>query len=645
MLFWRCYICILGAIIINSDLFIKTKDMLRGSTLDMLRAVYVEYSNDWDAKGECKRYETQVNTLSQKPKNIFWAREVYTLRDKKLSARAEKYFSLNGKLAAMVAQANGISAEYDAECRSKAKALDETLDSFDGILTDERIHQARAFVKSYSSVSEDVLRFCRKATKSAMCSFEVRLDNNQKENGFRSKAAALSKRFAELTPIKRNRAYFATAYAFIKEIRSTSSEIMRFSTITSQAMSKFEADIKTEKRYLEYEEQIDGLSKTKAHTMVWCEKVRNTFSQFLKNIDKCSNGQMLRKMRNQADEIELEIICEPYIKALAPGSDFKYVFELDKGLSTYEDREKLYKGIDSFETKWKQRLELAHAQALHAADTYYEQACQYYKNRNYTQSYPLFVEADKYGNAKAALRIGEHYYFGQGIAKDETKAISFFKKAAYAGSSVSMSYLADIYYDKKEYTEAFLWRKNAVDTGYFDDRMKLAGMYYTGTGTTQNYSEARMLYETLVDDADDGDFANYSLGCIYENGLGVTKDEQRACDYYECAQNIPDAKRAYDRLFSKLDGEKRDREITEMFEKAKAGDPWAQYFIGRCYYTGYRCQQHYPEALKWLEKAAAGGVGKAMSILGDMYANGEGVSSDPTKAMKYYKDAIAHGEQ
>ncbi len=530
--------------------------------------------------------------------------------------------------------------------RAEAEVIDELYDSFEEILSNERICQARAFIKKYNSTSAEIRAFCRRATDTAIKKFEARLDQNQRENDLRAKAKELDRRFSALFPVRRERACFSKAEAMVAEIRSTSAEILRFChEATEKAADHLESTVKAEKRYLDHEERIRALSSEKTHTKEWCQRVRALVKLVSGDVDRCGNGQLLREMNKEADRIDIELVCAPYLKALDPNSDFKTVLELDSTLKSFAERAKLEAGIPSFMTKWQQRVDRAYGQKKQNADKLYEQAMVFHNQDQFSRAFPLFMEADKEGNLEAAYYLGQYYGAGNCVLKDLGKAKSYLQKAADNGDEYAMSDLADIYREENNASVSFYWRKRAVAAGYENDAMCLAKMYYEGEGTARNYQEAYKMFQELTKRSLFSSEANAYLGLMCENGWGVSKNEERALEHYKEGSSIPWVKEAYDRLFQKLDGERRDLEIKQNFERANAGEPWAQYFIGWCYYNGYRMEKNYRMALYFLEKAARGGVGKAMALLGDMYYNGEGVEADRSKAKAYYSDALRHGEQ
>lgn len=73
---------------------------------------------------------------------------------------------------------------------------------------------------------------------------------------------------------------------------------------------------------------------------------------------------------------------------------------------------------------------------------------------------------------------------------------------------------------------------------------------------------------------------------------------------------------------------------------AQEGDPAGQSILGAMYAQGQGVPQDYPEAIRWYRLAAAQGEVKAQFKLGFMYANGQGVGKDPVRA--YVWSALAH---
>lgn len=101
--------------------------------------------------------------------------------------------------------------------------------------------------------------------------------------------------------------------------------------------------------------------------------------------------------------------------------------------------------------------------------------------------------------------------------------------------------------------------------------------------------------------------AQYRLGCMYEKGDGVARNDAEAVKWIKFAANQGLAK--------------------------------AQSKLGLKYLEGEGVPQNYSEAVTWFRKAAEQGIAKAQYNLGLMYENGKGVPKDDVEAVKWYLKA------
>ena len=103
--------------------------------------------------------------------------------------------------------------------------------------------------------------------------------------------------------------------------------------------------------------------------------------------------------------------------------------------------------------------------------------------------------------------------------------------------------------------------------------------------------------------------AQFNVGLMYDNGQGVSKNEDEATKWYRLA--------------------------------ADQGRSDAQYQLGHMFYR----HDNYAEAAKWLHLAADQGRADAQSSLGAMYAEGEGVPLDLVQALKWFILAAAQNHK
>ena len=122
-----------------------------------------------------------------------------------------------------------------------------------------------------------------------------------------------------------------------------------------------------------------------------------------------------------------------------------------------------------------------------------------------------FVKAADAGSVPALTSIGALYASGQGVAKDETVALTWFQKAADGGSSMAMLWIGTFCRDgrgcPKDPVQARKWFTKSAEAG------NPAGMYL--------------------------------LGYCFENGVGTDKDMTQARSWYQMAARAGSGERGY----------------------------------------------------------------------------------------------------
>ncbi len=136
----------------------------------------------------------------------------------------------------------------------------------------------------------------------------------------------------------------------------------------------------------------------------------------------------------------------------------------------------------------------------------------------------------------------------------------------------------------------------------------------------------------------------YSLGYLYQFGLGTGVDLARARDYYEKAaqQKNADATYALGLMYEAGKGVGRDLAQAMIYYRQAAGlgpHADAEYAIGRMYLRGRGVTRDPVEALPWLRKAADHGHPAAQYMLGAAYEAGWGVPPDKVEAYYWYSRA------
>ena len=147
------------------------------------------------------------------------------------------------------------------------------------------------------------------------------------------------------------------------------------------------------------------------------------------------------------------------------------------------------------------------------------------------------------GNCDAKQALGFIYLSGQGVEKSVVTAKKYFEEAASANVAPAQLSLGVIYSSgdgiPKDYTKAAEWFRKAADQGSPSAQDALGVRYEKGQGVPQSFAKAAEYYQQA---ADRGFWLGIGhLARLYEEGNGVPKDRAKAAELYSklAAQKHP----------------------------------------------------------------------------------------------------------
>jgi TPR repeat protein len=209
-----------------------------------------------------------------------------------------------------------------------------------------------------------------------------------------------------------------------------------------------------------------------------------------------------------------------------------------------------------------------------------------YHREDYVNALQELRPLAEQGDARAQNVLGAMYQQGQGVPKDNSKAVSYYLKAAAQGYVTAQTNLGFIYSDggellPKDYSRAHMWLNMAASKG------------------DKEAVKQRNAVEKLMTAAD------------FSESQRLAREWKVVGIYYR---------------------------------EAARGDVMSEYTLGAIYYEGHRgVQRDYVEAVKWYKRAASRGYLLAQTFLGDMYANGHGVPKDFVRAHMWFNLASIGG--
>ncbi len=135
----------------------------------------------------------------------------------------------------------------------------------------------------------------------------------------------------------------------------------------------------------------------------------------------------------------------------------------------------------------------------------------------------------------AQTREGDRYRTGNGVARDYTKALYWYRKAAELGFAGAQNNLAHMYEQglglSKNSTEAAKWFRKAAEQQDALAQHALGRMYRNGEGVPQNYEKAAKWIRRSAEQGHYGAFNH--MGEMYWQGLGVSQDNVQACMWWK----------------------------------------------------------------------------------------------------------------
>lgn len=262
------------------------------------------------------------------------------------------------------------------------------------------------------------------------------------------------------------------------------------------------------------------------------------------------------------------------------------------------------------------------------AEIAYKKGMQAKDFKQYQAAFSSFSDAATVGNAAAQYELGECYYFGKGVSTDYTKAIYWYQQAAKQGNGDAEQALGYCYHFGKgvqvDYIKAFRFFCDAARKGNKFAQNFLGAYYYNGYGTDKNIDLAIEWFKksALQGVAD----SQYSLGNIYHD----RKDYSNALFWFEKASSNGQGNAAYvlSRIYAKTPPYYHNYPVDKDWNKhlsfleiaAGKGVPNAQYWWGLHLVDAAKPGvSNHDEGMKWLKKAAEGGVAAAMFKLGHLY--------------------------
>ncbi len=259
--------------------------------------------------------------------------------------------------------------------------------------------------------------------------------------------------------------------------------------------------------------------------------------------------------------------------------------------------------------------------AVDAKSQYYV-GIKYFEIGDYKNAVHWFEKAAKQGVAEAQYNLGQCYYDGRGVAKDDTKAAYWYEKAANQGIAPAQNNLGLCYYSgegvAKDYDKAAYWFEKSAKQGY-----KLAH---------QNLQELRQELEASSRSANDKQPNKPKQ--VADNGSNSNVENQ-GNDRIFIDENIPVTNMSSENTFAVVIGNENYQRVTKVpfaVNDAKVVAAYCEKTLGlpkeniRTYTDATFGAM--VEAVDWIRRVAAKYKGQLNVVF---YYSGHGIPDDRSR--------------
>lgn len=249
------------------------------------------------------------------------------------------------------------------------------------------------------------------------------------------------------------------------------------------------------------------------------------------------------------------------------------------------------------------------------------------KNTAEAGKYQSRLESELSQKGLYMIFLGNMYHYGVNeVKKDRNKALSWYLMAYPGRMSYAATTIAQLYEDEFNNGEkAIEWYSKHVSPVNIQKDYAIGRIYEKGkAGVPRNMDKAIEWYSKVKYFDNESLNVMRHLGYIYENGIGVSRDLNKARELYG---------RALRNLTSST--EKQDEDYSDNYSC----------FLGLMYEYGQGVERDYNKAQRLYDREVKSKTSNATAFLlmGEIFEEGLGVPQNLTRAVEWYTRAAQKG--
>ncbi|KAG2195791.1 hypothetical protein INT47_005768 [Mucor saturninus] len=239
---------------------------------------------------------------------------------------------------------------------------------------------------------------------------------------------------------------------------------------------------------------------------------------------------------------------------------------------------------------------------------------------------------------EAQYYIGLIHLNGLGVPVAHDLASWWFDKSVENGCQLGKLELSLMYYKgqcvPKQEKRCIEWLTSLANQNHVPSQVALGYLLSLQGSVLCDYDKAIYWLQKAICLKDSK--AQFQMGCMYEAGSGVKKNDKVAFQCFEQAakQGFPDSQFALGRMYAQACGTSQDwNQAIFWYKKCieNNGNQYAQYNLAQCYLHGYGGFKDQDEGLKLLKKSAVQGNSEARNSLA-MLQSRQNADEDLTKS-------------
>ena len=220
-------------------------------------------------------------------------------------------------------------------------------------------------------------------------------------------------------------------------------------------------------------------------------------------------------------------------------------------------------------------------------------------------------------NVRAINGLGNCYYYGDGVAKDELKGVQLYRKAAEMDGMGGQYNLAK-HLEKEKNPECMEWFQKVSDAGDEDAPFDMACIFYDGEIVPQ---DIKLAFHNLRLASERGNtYAMTRLGVEYLQGRHIEKDPSKAFELFNKAYESGNGLAARQMAIAYLNGFGVEPDITKFIEWGEKAadlgedDKSSVYYAAASQYQKDKSYDGLMNSAEWYKKSAdLGNVNGVMS--------------------------------